>query len=174
MKNSLNTISLIASIITVINFALSIALSFEGLTFDLLPTIAASFETRPLFFRIIVFLLLEVFISYIFVKIYLFIVEKGQQGDPLSFILKVVLLMCSAWTTLFNVQWLILSYFTDRGAWIVFLILATVAANFIWTYWYKNETKEEEDKQLKPSKVFFLHALFIGIVFAIQVIDQSI
>ncbi|MEM6799811.1 MAG: hypothetical protein AAF696_00325 [Bacteroidota bacterium] len=173
MNNKLKTVSLIASIITVINFSLSISLSFEGLSFDLIPNIAGSFESKPLFFRIIIFLLLEVLISYVFVKLYLLIHEKSADASPLKLVLKTILLMCSAWTSLFNVKWLILSYFNNKAAWIVFLILAALIANAIWTYWYQFETKDEEEERTKPAQIFFLHALFLGLVFAILIADRS-
>lgn len=81
--------------------------------------------------------------------------------------------MCSAWTTLFNIKWLILNYFDQTGAWVIFLIMSTLIANFIWTYWYDFETKNEEVRKLKPIHIFLIHALFIGLVFSILMIDKS-
>jgi len=81
--------------------------------------------------------------------------------------------MCSAWTTLFNVNWLILSYFEKSEAWVVFLVLSTLIANFIWMYWYDYETKEEEIRKLNPIQIFFIHALFLGLVFTILIKDKS-
>lgn len=169
----LNTISVIASIITVINFALSIAFSFEGLSFDILPNIAGSFESKPLFFRIILFMILEVLISLIFVKIYLYLNNSGDPKNPIILVAKGTLLMCSAWTSLFNIKTLILNYISSAGAWVVFLILCGLAANSIWTYWYQYETRGQARGNDAIFWIFVAHALFLGVVFTVLIADKS-
>ncbi len=90
----------IASIITIINFIYSLFVITEKVT---MPHLPFSSQGLPMSFIFIVFL--EIFLASGFGYI---LVKFAEKGHGIPFMLFITVALISAWTTMFNIQWIII------------------------------------------------------------------
>lgn len=136
-------LSSIAAIITITNFTIAILYSFDNFNIINVGGVIRSLNTDSLFLRVIIFIVLEFIISLTFVKLISLTLELDEDIWVGFFI--VLILLFSAWTTIFNVKVL----FLERQKifspfWWSLAILYLIIANFIFATLAGNLIDEED------------------------------
>lgn len=124
-----NPINLIASILTIINFIFSLNFLPSSK-----PLILPSFPINFLPFQIILFILIQSFIASGFGYL---MTNISIKGKGLPFIITMVLSLFSAWTSLFNIQWVFQMKNPTETPTIQLLLLCAFISLLISNYFLK-------------------------------------
>lgn len=146
MKESINQkLNLIASIITIINFLYSLII-VNSSTQNPIPPIPS--QALPI--GLIIIALLETFLSAGFGWL---IVKFAEKGHGIPFILVIVVALVSAWTTMFNIQWLIIQGSANGiGAGIILFLMSAMFCGLA-CYFITIHSVGKEYKQLNTNKM---------------------
>ena len=147
-----NILGIIASAIAIANFIFSLFKFFAGSSLDANLSVILEFPGEYLSLQILIFLFLEIILAYTFGLGAIVILTKNDLSAIPVF---VFILLFSAWTSIFNIQWLILGFSVEEtNLYFLKFIILCIIANTIATIYLKNHA-EKKQVLIQPIAQFY-------------------
>jgi hypothetical protein len=122
-------LNITAAIITIANFVRALA------SFSLTKASNAVIVTIPIGYlplQLILFLAIEFTLSYTFAIVIVYLMARGQKEEnPVLILPLIIITLISAWTSIFNLQWLLIGPFEITFWYIIKYIIGVVFVNAV-------------------------------------------
>lgn len=180
---------IVASIITIVNFIISLSFNIDASYFFELSSVINSITINSIIIKVLLFIILQSILSITVIKFCGFLYDKVyfDKFDFSGWIASIISLIICAWVTIFNSRYIFFSNLdsdsdSDSFLYIIGLVAIILVANSISSYVYGSYVCGYNSKYKKRltcfleqfRNVFIVHGAVLTLVFLLMYFNQEI